>query len=499
MNLLRRSCFLIALVSSVALSAAEDLTKLTLAEASAQIKAGKITSVELTEACLARIETYNPKLDAFITVMKAQALAQARTLDAEQKAGKLRGPLHGVPIALKDNVDTTTARTTGGSALFAERIPAADATIVTRLVAAGAVIIGKTNLQEFAMGGGETSYYGPARNPWNLAHNTGGSSSGSGAAISAFLAYGAIGTDTGGSIRMPASFSGIVGIKPTYGLVPIRGIIPLRVSMDHAGPMTRSVEDAAIMLNVLAGYDKLDITSVEHPTEDYVAALKQPVSGFKLGLPAGYFDHLDPEVKAAFDAAILVLNKLTAGSTEMALPPAVRPLAGGAETIAWHEDYVKSSANLYMLPERRRLEAMAKDGGGTAAEYVKGMWENQLLRRTVDDSFKAAGVDLVVVPTNRILPPLLDDLIKKAYDTKPIDPYVSSNCSPFNIFGLPAISIPCGVSKDGLPIGLMIAGPHFSDGKVLALAAAYEKATEWHKRQPPLTPETPKPPVMKGI
>jgi aspartyl-tRNA(Asn)/glutamyl-tRNA(Gln) amidotransferase subunit A len=499
MKLLRRSFFLIALVSSVALSAAEDLTKLTLAEASAQIKSGKITSVELTEACLARIETYNSKLDAFITVMKAQALAQARTLDAEQKAGKLRGPLHGVPIALKDNVDTTTARTTGGSALFAERVPAADATIVTRLVAAGAVIIGKTNLQEFAMGGGETSYFGPARNPWNLAHNTGGSSSGSGAAISAFLAYGAIGTDTGGSIRMPASFSGIVGHKPTYGLVPIRGIIPLRVSMDHAGPMTRTVEDAAIMLNVLAGYDKLDITSVEHPVEDYVAALKQPVSGFKLGLPYGYFDHLDPEVKAAFDAAIVVLNKLTAGSTEMSLPPAVRPLAGAAETIAWHEDYMKASPTLYMLPERRRLEVLAKDGGGTAADYVKGMWENQLLRRTIDDAFKAAGVDLVVVPTHRILPPLLDDLIKKAYDVKPIDPAVTSNCSPFNIFGLPSISIPCGFSKDGLPIGLMISGPRFSDGKVLALAAAYEKATEWHKRQPPLTPETPKPDVMKGI
>lgn len=498
MRPIRPILLVLALFTAVALSAAEDLTKLTLAEASAQIRSGKVTSVQLTEACLARIATYDSKLDAFITVMKSQALAQARALDAEQKAGKLRGPLHGVPIALKDNVDTTTARTTGGSALFADRVPAVDATIVTRLVAAGAVIIGKTNLQEFAMGGGETSYYGPSRNPWNLAHNTGGSSSGSGAAISAFLAYGAIGTDTGGSIRMPASYSGIVGHKPTYGLVPIRGIIPLRVSMDHAGPMTRTVEDAAIMLNVLAGYDKLDITSVEHPTEDYVAALKQPVTGFKLGLPAGYFDHLDPEVKAAFDAAIVVLNKLTAGSAEMSLPPAVRPLAGAAETIAWHEDYVKASPNLYMLPERRRLETLAKDGGGTAADYVKGMWENQLVRRTIDDHFKAAGVDLVVVPTNRILPPLIDDLIKRAYDTKLTDPYISSNCSPFNIFGLPSISIPCGFSKDGLPIGLMISGPRFSDGKVLALAAAYEKATEWHKRQPPLTPETPKPAVIKG-
>lgn len=477
----------------------DRLARLTLAEAAAEIRSGKVTSLALTEASLARIEVYDSKLDAFITVMKSQALEQAKALDAEAKAGKFRGPLHGVPIALKDNVDTVAARTTGGSALFAERMPEEDATVTTRLVAAGAVIIGKTNLQEFAMGGGETSYYGPSRNPWNLAHNTGGSSSGSGAAISAFLAYGAIGTDTGGSIRMPASFSGIVGLKATYGLVPIRGIIPLRVSMDHAGPMTRTVEDTAIMLNVLAGYDKLDITSVERPAEDYVAAMKQPVKGMKLGLPVGYYDHLDPEVKAAFDTAVDVLNKLTSGSKEMALPPAVRPLNGAAETLAWHEDYVKSSAALYMLPERRRLEALAKDGGGTAVDYVKGMWENQLLRRTIDDVFANAGVDLVVVPTHRILPPKIDDLIARAYSNSPSDPRVTSNCSPFNIFGLPAISIPCGFSKDGLPIGLMIAGPRWSEGKVLALARAYEQATEWHKRQPPLTPDTVKPAVKKPL
>jgi aspartyl-tRNA(Asn)/glutamyl-tRNA(Gln) amidotransferase subunit A len=252
------------------------------------------------------------------------------------------------------------------------------------------------------------------------------------------------------------------------------------------------------MLNVLAGFDKLDITSVERPSEDYVAAMKQPVKGLKLGLPHGYFDHLDPEVKAAFEAAVVVLNQLTAGSKEMSLPPAVRPPAGAAETLAWHEPYLKTSAALYMLPERRRLEALAKDGGGTALDYVKGMWDNQLLRRTIDDAFTAADVDLVIVPTHRILPPKLDDLIARAYDTRPADPRVTSNCAPFNIFGLPSISIPCGFSKDGLPIGLMISGPRWSEGKVLALARAYEQATEWHKRQPPLTPETPKPPVIKG-
>ena len=365
------SAFLLLTSLSSALRAASDLAHLTLAEAAAKVRSGEVTSTALTKACLERIGTYNDQLDAFITVMREQALAQAKVLDAEAKAGKFRGPLHGVPIALKDNVDTADARTTGGSLLFADRFPAEDATIVTMMKDAGAVIIGKTNLQEFAMGGGESSYYGPSRNPWNLAHNTGGSSSGSGAAISAFLSYGAIGTDTGGSIRMPASFSGIVGLKATYGLVPIRGIIPLRVSMDHAGPMTRTVEDAAIMLNVLAGYDKLDITSVERPKEDYVAGMKSVnVKGLKLGLPAGYYDFLEPEVARNFWAAVEVLKTLTAGTTEMALPPAVRPLAGGAETLAWHEAYFKASPTSYQLPQRRRwrrpgLADARRGGAGT--------------------------------------------------------------------------------------------------------------------------------------
>lgn len=493
----RVSLFSLALAFAPSLASAlttDEIAKLSLSEAAAKVRSGELSSVQLTEACLARIEILDSKLDAFITVMKEQALAQARQLDAEAKAGKYRGPLHGVPVALKDNIDTTTARTTGGSALFAERVPTEDATVTARLVAAGAVIIGKTNLQEFAMGGGETSFYGPSRNPWNLAHNTGGSSSGSGAAVSAFLAYGALGTDTGGSIRMPASYCGIVGLKPTYGLVPIRGIIPLRVTMDHCGPMTRTVEDSALMLNALAGYDKLDITSVEHPKEDYVAAMKQPVKGLRLGLPVGYYDHLDPEVKAALDEAIKVLGTLTAGAKECSLPLPLQPANGAAETLAYHEDYIKTSPQKYMVPERRRLETLATNGGGTAVDYVKGMWEVQMTRRTIDDKF--TDFDLVIVPTQRILPPTIDELIKKSQDTKPASPSVTSNCSPFNIFGLPAISIPCGFSKSGLPIGLMIAGPRFSEGKILALAAAYEKATEWHKKQPPVTADTPKPAVV---
>jgi aspartyl-tRNA(Asn)/glutamyl-tRNA(Gln) amidotransferase subunit A len=226
-----------------------DLNSLSLAEAAARISRREVTSLELTDACLARIAVYDPKVDAFITVLKEKARSQAMQLDAELGAGKRRGPLHGIPIALKDNIDTAGVRTTGGSAVFADRVPQTDATVAAKLGAAGAVFIGKTNLHEFAFGAGETSYFGPARNPWALDRNTGGSSSGSGAALSANLCYGALGTDTGGSVRFPATFCSVVGLKVAYGLVPIRGIMPLTLSLDTCGPMARSVEDAAILLN----------------------------------------------------------------------------------------------------------------------------------------------------------------------------------------------------------------------------------------------------------
>jgi aspartyl-tRNA(Asn)/glutamyl-tRNA(Gln) amidotransferase subunit A len=475
--------------------AVDELSGYTLAEAAAKVRSGTVTATQLTEACLARINVYDSKLDAFITVMKVQALAQAQQLDAEQKAGKLRGPLHGVPIGIKDIIDTANARTTGGSALFEDRVPSEDATVVSRLVAAGAIVIGKTNTQEFAMGGGETSFFGPARNPWNLAHNTGGSSSGSGAAIAAHLCYGALGTDTGGSVRMPASYCGIVGLKPTYGLVPIRGILPLTLSLDHCGPMTRTVEDTALMLNVMAGYDRLDITSVQHAKEDYVAQLSQPISGLRLGMSPSYYDGLHPEVEKAVLAAVAELGKMTAGVKDATLPGVshLSTLGTLGETFAYHEPYFRHAAGKYMLPERRRLQA-AMDNPPKAADYIRAKWELETLRRQVDDAFK--DFDLIVVPTQKILPPLLDELIKRAHQTEPSNPRVVSNCSPFNIMGLPAVSIPCGFSKSGLPIGLMIAGPTFSEGKVLAVAQAYEKATQWHLRKPPLMPNTPVPPVI---
>src|SRR5499427_6176117 len=297
----------------------DALAALTLADAAARLRAGTVTSVDLVNACLARIDVYNPKVNAFITVTREAALAQARTLDDERRAGRVRSPLHGIPIALKDNIDTNGVRTTAASAVFDDRVPSEYAEVARRLAVAGAILIGKTNLHEFAFGGtSATSYYGPVRNPWALERNPGGSSGGSAASVAADLCYAALGTDTGGSIRTPASFCGCVGLKPTYGLVSIRGVIPLSVSLDHCGPLARSTEDAAMMLNALAGYDKLDIASVEHAREDYVAGMKQPVAGLRLGTPRSpFFDLLDADVAKNVEAAIKVLGGITRGAKDV--------------------------------------------------------------------------------------------------------------------------------------------------------------------------------------
>jgi aspartyl-tRNA(Asn)/glutamyl-tRNA(Gln) amidotransferase subunit A len=462
-----------------------DLASLTLAEASARIRARSVTSTQLTEACLSRIATYNPKLNAFITVMRELALAQARVLDGEQRAGNFRGPLHGIPIALKDNIDTSGTRTTAASAVFDDRIPAADAEVTRRLKLAGAVIVGKTNLHEFAFGGTSSiSYYGPVRNPWALDRNSGGSSGGSAAATAADLCYGALGTDTGGSIRTPASFCGVVGLKPTYGLVSIRGIIPLSLSLDHCGPITRTVADAAILLNSIAGYDKLDIASVEHAREDYVAGMKQPVSGLRLGIPrAPFFDLLDADVAKCVEDAIAVLAKLTKGAKDVTLP-STRDIALGGESFAYHEEFYAHGASRYQIATRRSLQ---NGGAIKAADYIRAHWKLELLRRTIDDAF--TDFDVVLLPTRRHTPRKIDAVIKQAESEKPRNPELE-NTGQFDVYGIPAISIPCGFTNTGLPVGLMIAGPRFSESRVLALAAAYEQATEWHKRNPPLQPGT---------
>jgi aspartyl-tRNA(Asn)/glutamyl-tRNA(Gln) amidotransferase subunit A len=488
-------------------AADDQLAALTLVEVSARIHNRSVTSTQLTQALLARIAIYDPKVNSYITVMGQQALKQAAQLDEEAKAGKFRSPLHGIPIALKDNIDTAGTRTTAASPMFRTRVPAEDADVVRRLKASGAVILGKLNLHEFALGcTGDVSYFGPTRNPWSLDHVTGGSSAGSGASVIADLCYASLGTDTGGSIRVPSSWCGIVGIKPTTGLVSIRGIIPCAASLDHCGPMARSVEDVALMLTQMTGYDNLDIFSVDHPHEDYMKSIKQPVSGFRLGAPVEFYDHLDPEVASAVSAASDVLTKLTAGITSRAtlpdIPQGENFFTGLGDTASYHEPLIKNSGMEYMPPTVIEMKEITTTS--TSADSARSHDGLAMIRRTIDAAF--VDIDLVIVPTTTSLPAKITESLteemgerkpKKAYDF--FDPRSGcGNTAPFDVYGIPALSLPCGFSKSGLPIGLMIAGPHFSEGKVLALAYAFQQATDWHKRKPDLTPQTPAPPIVEA-
>jgi len=486
----------------------EELAKLTISEASKKIHARQITCTELTRACIERSRVYNPKVNAYITLMHEEALKQSAQLDEEAAAGKFRGPLHGIPVALKDNIDTAGTRTTGGSAVFEDRFPDEDADVVRRLKQAGAIILAKANLQEFAMGGSSAStYFRPVRNPWALDRIPAGSSGGSGAAVIADMTLGALGTDTGGSVRMPAAYCGIVGLKPTYGLVSIRGIIPRTYSLDHCGPMTKTVEDNAMLLNAMVGYDKYDVASVEHAREDYVAALRQPVNVIRLGIPrAPFFDFLDEETGKAVEEAIGVLAKLTRSVKDMHLPPPGKYSRAyfDGEIEAFHWEWYQRKANSYSLNQRRTIEAVHRRLNDVASEncssrvvdYINAQWELQRLRKLIDDSF--VDYDLVALPTMRVLPGTINEALEREENVGPArEPSETSNCVPFNTFGIPAVSIPCGFSASGLPVGLMIAGPRFSEGRVLALANAYEKATQWHLRRPKLSPNMPVPPIQR--
>src|SRR5262245_17724135 len=323
------------------------MTEFTITEASDLLRRKEISPVELTSACLDRIERLNPAINAFITVMHDSALAEARAAEAEINAGNWRGPLHGIPIGLKDLIDTAGVKTTCGSALFADRVPTEDADIVRRLKAAGAVLIGKQNLQEFAYGGTSTSsYFGPVHNPWDLERIAGGSSGGSAAAVATGMCFGALGSDTGGSVREPAAFCGIVGLKPTYGRVSTRGVFPLSISLDHVGPLCRNVTDTALLLQAIAGYDKLDATSVGWHVDSYTDSLRSEHRP-RIGIVRHpYFDDLDTHVASAIDEALKQLSDLAADVVDIALPPT--PAAVQApEVYALHAKHFAASPELY--------------------------------------------------------------------------------------------------------------------------------------------------------
>jgi aspartyl-tRNA(Asn)/glutamyl-tRNA(Gln) amidotransferase subunit A len=453
---------------------------LTITEASDLLRQKKLSPVDLTKACLDRIDRLNPTLNAFITITRESAIADAETAERELHQGDWRGPLHGIPIALKDLIDTAGVKTTCGSALFAERVPAEDAEIVQRLKRAGAVIVGKQNLQEFAWGGtSASSHYGPVHNPWDVERIAGGSSGGSAAAVAAGMCFAAIGTDTGGSIREPAAFCGMVGLKPTYGRVSTRGVFPLSWSLDHVGPLCRSVADTALMLEAIAGYDRLDFTSVDYPTENYAEFL-----GISRTLRIGvarqlFFDGLDPEILMAIENAIKVIAEMSSDVVEIELPE-VPTTVQAPEVFAVHQKYFDSSPELYRHWMRERLrQATAID----AVAYIQGVQEMYRIRRSIGDVFEK--VDLIVTPTTPVPPITIGEALEMPLPG-PAGELWLRNTRPFNVYGLPTISIPCGFTSRGLPIGLQIAGPHFDEAGVLAFAHAFEQATEWHTSVPTL-------------
>ena len=455
------------------LAESKQVELLGLAQASELLRAKKLSQVELTEACLKRIEALNPELNAFITVTADMALEQARAAEAEIQRGAWRGPLHGILLSFKDLVDVAGVRTTAASAVFENRVPTEDAEVVRRLKAAGAVIVGKNNLHECAYGGsGVISRYGPAQNPRYPGRTTAGSSSGSAAAVAAGLCFGAIVTDTAGSIRLPATFCGIVGFKPTYGLVSARGVMPLSWSLDHIGPMARSVTDAALILAAIAGYDPADPTSREIAVADYAAAVRAPAPKLRVGVARKFFyEGLDPEVARVVEEALRVVAGLATEMREVSVPVDPDRTVARAEIYAYHGPYVREHADKYNPETLRRINAGADV---SVHDYIARRHELELARRGAAEIFK--NVDVVVTPTTPVPPPLLADLQADMQRLRERELVMLRNTWPFNVLGLPAISVPCGETSAGLPVGLQIAGPAGQDALVVTFAKAFEQA-----------------------
>ena len=448
-------------------------------EASVLLRSGKVSPVELTRECLTRIEKLNPVLNAFITITADSAMAEARRAETEITRGEWRGPLHGIPLALKDLIDTAGVLTTAASAVFKERIPAEDAEVTRRLKQAGAILLGKQNLHEFAYGGSSlVSYFGDVHNAWNPEHIAGGSSGGSATAVAAGMCYGAIGTDTAGSIREPASLCGVVGLKPTFGAVSTRGVIPLSQSLDHVGTIARTVEDAAIIFQAIAketdvvqGWGSASPVRIEDP----------PAHKLRIAVPRKFFcEELDPEVTSAFEQALTVLSTMSDISEINLEVPTDRTLQK-AESYAYHCEFVRQSPELYQPETLRRI----RTGEGISPEdAARCKRELQEARKQIASVFN--DVDLLITPTTPTPAPVISELKANPDLLRPRELVLLRNTRPMNVWGLPAISVPCGFTQSGLPIGLQIIGPHGGESEVLQLAHAYEQATAWHQHLPNL-------------
>ena len=451
-----------------------SIAMLSLTEAAEQLRSRRLSAVELMRDCLDRVERMNPVLNAFITVTADLALEQAEQADAEIAAGQWRGPLHGIPIALKDLIDVTGVRTTAASRQYSNRIATEDAAIVTRLKQAGAVIVGKNNLHEFAFGGsGIISAVGPARNPWDVSRITGGSSSGSAAAVAVGMCVAAIGTDTAGSVRCPAALCGVVGHRPSRGLLSNDGIVPLAESFDTPGPITRTVRDAVTILDCLAAPGAMNVS----------AGLDEPVSKLKVGIAHNLSDDADAEVARGFNAAVATISNLVAEVTDFELhwetPPAIRSY----EIYRYHKEMLQRTPELY---DPRTLDRVRDTAGVSEADYRQSVRELAEFNKSVRDF---DTLDVVLTPTVPIAAPLLAEL--EALDSPALREYelryLLNNTFPFSSLWWPSVSVPCGFSGEGLPVGLQISAAPGADIVALRLAHAYEQATEWHKRVPAIT------------
>ena len=463
-----------------------NLWELSIREAADLIRTRELSPVELTVAYLDRIEALDGQARAYITVLANDALDAAS--QAEFELGQYRGPLHGIPIAVKDLMYTKGVRTTAGSKIFADFKPDFDATVVERLRDAGAIILGKTNLHEFAFGTtGVNQTYGTPANPWGSDRVPGGSSSGSGVAVAGGLATGALGSDTGGSTRIPASLCGIVGLKPTYGRVSRYGVFPLAWSLDHVGPMTRTVEDAALMLNALTAHDPLDPASSSEPVPDYTQALREDIKGLRVGLPrAFFFDRIDPEVSTAVGQALALMELNGAVVREVAYPMVehigdmFRAILG-SEAATYHLPYLRTHWDDYSEQVRTRLLPTAVT---PATVYLQNQRAKGVMREKVAELFR--DIDVLVLPTTPVAAPLLDQPMLEWPDgNEEVVSALGRLTRAFNLTGYPAISVPCGFTSDGLPIGLQMVARPWDEATLLRAAYTYEQATSWHKRRPP--------------
>ncbi|HXZ12321.1 MAG TPA: amidase [Candidatus Sulfotelmatobacter sp.] len=465
----------------------DELAFLSIPEAARLLRRKEISPVELVEAALARIERWNPAINAFLTVLAERARREARAAERALLRGHAKSPLHGIPISLKDNYWTRGVRTTAGSRILANFIPDRDSEVAARLAQAGAILLGKTNLHEFAYGAtNENVHYGPVRNPWYRERISGGSSGGSAAAVAAGMGFASMGSDTGGSIRIPSVLCGVVGLKPTYGLVSVDGLVPLSRTLDHAGPIARNVTDICILLEAVAGNFPEGFATPNHR-----ALGKTRAKRIRLGRPRHYFfDRLDDEVRRGVEAAAATFQSLGADIREVSLATladAVEPSTNIAlaEATAYHESegYFPARAAEYGEGILRRLE-MGREV--RAADYLRAFE----VKQQVTDEFEAAlaKVDAIFAPGLPIAAPALGQKeVAIGGEKEPVRAALIRLNRPANFTGHPAISMPCGSTGDGLPVGIQLIGRHWGEARLLQIALAYEEATEWHNRHPHLT------------